>query len=137
VSPYRVVVTKEGDDWLADVQDLAGAHTFARNLESLDRFVREVIVLAADLPDDAMPGLDLEWEYSTGDEALDGLLAHLRAERRQMDALRALVERETEEFARRVSARFSVRDSAALLGVSRARAQQLLASGRTEATAAH
>ena len=117
---YRVIVTLEGDDWLAEIQGLAGAHTFARNLESLDRFVREVIVLAADLPDDAMAGLDLDWEYHTGDVALDGLLAQLRAERRQMDVMRAQVERETEEFARRVGARFSVRDAAALLGVSRA-----------------
>lgn len=124
---YRVVVTREGDDWLAEVQGLAGAHTFARNLESLDRFVREVIVLAADLPDDAMPGLDLDWEYHTGDDVLDGLLSQLRACRRQMDALRARVERETEEFAGQVGARFSVRDAAALLGVSRARAQQLIA----------
>ena len=44
-----------------------------------------------------------------------------------MDVIRAQVERETEEFARRVGARFSVRDAAALLGVSRARAQQLIA----------
>lgn len=63
---YRVVVTREGDSRLADVPELEGAHTWARNLPAFDRAVREVVVLAADLPDEAMPDLDLAYEYHTG-----------------------------------------------------------------------
>ena len=46
---YHVVVTREDGSWLADVPELAGAHTDARNLPTPDRYVREVIVLAAGL----------------------------------------------------------------------------------------
>ena len=58
---YKVVVTRENDHWLADVPELSGAHTYARDLSSLHQAVREVIVLAADLPDDAMPEIELEY----------------------------------------------------------------------------
>jgi len=50
---YTVLVTRDGDDWLADVPSVPGAHTFARSLEGLARSVREVVVLMDDLPDDA------------------------------------------------------------------------------------
>ena len=49
---YRVVVTREDGHWLADVPSLEGAHTYARSLPTLDQAVREVVVLAADLPDE-------------------------------------------------------------------------------------
>ena len=58
---YRVVVTREHDRWLADVPDLQGAHTYARSLPGLDQAVREVVVLAADLPDAAMPDIELDY----------------------------------------------------------------------------
>ena len=57
---YCVVVTREDGHWLADVPSLEGAHTFARSLPTLDQAVREVVVLAADLPDEAMPVLVLD-----------------------------------------------------------------------------
>ena len=60
-SGYGVLVTREDGHWLADVPALAGAHTYARSLPALDQAVREVIVLAADLPDEAMPGLVLDY----------------------------------------------------------------------------
>lgn len=56
---YRVVVTREDDAWLADVPELPGAHTYARTLPALDQAVREVVVLAADRPDEDMPTLRL------------------------------------------------------------------------------
>jgi hypothetical protein len=37
------------------VVELSGAHTYASTLDELHGFVREVIVLMADLPDDAPP----------------------------------------------------------------------------------
>ncbi len=64
---YRVVVTRGVDgSWLADVPALTGAHTFAHTRQELDRSVREVVVLAAGLPDSAMPDLDLVWEFDGG-----------------------------------------------------------------------
>jgi hypothetical protein len=123
---YRVIVSRERSDWLADVVGLDGAHTFARNLESLDRYVREVVVLAAALPDGAEAELDLDWEYHTGEPVLDEQLAQLRHLRREIDSLRGRVESDTRQLARKLAGYMSVRDSAALLGVSRARVQQLI-----------
>ncbi len=62
--PYRVVITREDGHWLAEVPSLKGAHTFARSLPALDQAVREVVVLAADLPDEAIRGLALEPEHT-------------------------------------------------------------------------
>jgi hypothetical protein len=124
---YHVIVHRDGEDWLADVDGLPAAHTDARNLTTLDSYVREVIVLAEDLPDDAAPGLRLGWEYHTGDAVLDKELATLREDRQRLEQFRSAVEALTAEFAHRLKLDcFSVRDVSALLGVSRARAQQLV-----------
>jgi hypothetical protein len=88
---------------------LPGAHTYARSLPSLDQAVREVVVLAADLPDEAMPELVLDYDYHTGDPELDATALEVRRLRRQAD--RGL----------------SVRDVAALLGISPQRVSQLTA----------
>ncbi|HEU5265595.1 MAG TPA: hypothetical protein VFU35_02800 [Jatrophihabitans sp.] len=125
---YRVIVHREEDDWVASVEGLPAAHTDARNLVTLDTYVREVIVLADGLPDDAAVDLHLAWEYHTGDDVLDRELAALRSDRQQLDQLRSAVEGRTARFAQRLTHDFSVRDVSALLGVSRARAQQLVSS---------
>ena len=52
-----MLVAREDGHWLADVPDLVGAHTYARSLPIL------VIMLAADLPDEAMSGLVLDYRY--------------------------------------------------------------------------
>jgi hypothetical protein len=75
---YRVVVTREDGHWLADVPGLQGAHTYARSLPALDQAVREVVVLAADLPDEAIPGLTLDYDYHTGDADLDATALEVR-----------------------------------------------------------
>jgi hypothetical protein len=66
---YRVNVTRERDAWLADVPDVAGAHTFARSLSVLQRSVREVIVLMTDRPEDAQDDFDLDVRYEIGDSS--------------------------------------------------------------------
>ena len=49
---YTVEVTREGDAWIADVTNLAGAHTYAKSLTALHAAAEEVIRLVADLGDD-------------------------------------------------------------------------------------
>ena len=123
---YRIVVTREPDAWLADVPELSGAHTFARTLPALDRAVREVIVLAADLPDEAMDGLSLAWEYHTGDAVVDQDAARVRALRAEADQLAAAASTSTAEAAQRlVEHGLSVRDTAVLLGISPQRVSQM------------
>jgi hypothetical protein len=124
---YRVVITHENSAWLADVPDLAGTHTFARNIPSLQKAVRELIALVEDLPDGAEDDLDVDYEYRIG-------IPEVEAETRQLRADRERIRREENELARRTDAaaktlveryKFSVRDAAALTGVSKQRISQL------------
>jgi DNA-binding CsgD family transcriptional regulator len=125
---YRVVVTREDGHWLADVPSLEGAHTYGRSLPTLDQAVREVVVLAADLPDEAMPSLVLDYEYHTGDASLDATAREVRQLRREADELAAAAATRTGRAAAELVARgLSVRDVAALLGISPQRVSQLTA----------
>ncbi len=49
----------------------------------------KVVVLAADLPDEAMPELVLDYDYRTGDPELDATALEVRRLRRQADDLAA------------------------------------------------
>jgi len=123
---YRVVVTREDGHWLADVPSLEGAHTYARSLPTLDQAVREIVVLATDLPDEAMPTLVLDYEYHTGDDTLDTTAREVRQLRRQADELAAVAAARTGGAVAELVARgLSVRDVAALLGISPQRVSQL------------
>jgi predicted RNase H-like HicB family nuclease len=125
---YRVIVTREDEHWLADVPDLEGAHTYARSLPALNQAVREVIVLAADLPDDAMPELMLDYDYHTGDPQLDITALEVRRLRQQASELAATATARTSQAATQLAERgLSVRDIAALLEISPQRVSQLTA----------
>jgi predicted RNase H-like HicB family nuclease len=67
---YRVAVTREDDQWLADVPDVPGTHTWGRTLVGLGRSVREAVALALALPEGAEAALSLTWDIDTGDEEL-------------------------------------------------------------------
>src|SRR6266487_6589188 len=125
---FRVVATREDGQWLADVPELHGAHIYARSLPSLDQAVREVVALAADLPDEAMPQLVLDYDYHTGDPELDATALRVRRLRRQADDLAATAAARTSRAAAQLVARgLSVRDAAAMLGISPQRVSQLTA----------
>jgi predicted RNase H-like HicB family nuclease len=125
---YQVTVSREDGQWLADVPELQGAHTYARSLPTLDQSVREVIVLAAGLPDEAMPELVIDYDYHTGDRELDMAAAEVRSLRREADELSAIAAARTAQAAAKLVARgLSVRDASALLGISPQRVSQLTA----------
>jgi ElaB/YqjD/DUF883 family membrane-anchored ribosome-binding protein len=123
---YHVVVTREDDAWLADVTDLPGAHTYARSLPGLDRSVREVVVLMADLPDKAIDSVQLAYDYRTGSAKVDKESDALRRRRADLaDQTRDVVER-TERLVRElISQGWSIRDVGALVGLSPQRVAQL------------
>lgn len=135
---YRVVVTRENGAWLADVPELEGSHTWARNLPALDVAVREVIVLGDDLPDDADPGLRLDYEYNIGNPELNELTARLRADRERIDNEERALAKETAAVAGRLveGESLSVRDAAALLAVSPQRISQVAPGARQKRRAA-
>jgi DNA-directed RNA polymerase specialized sigma24 family protein len=122
---WRVEVTREDGHWLADVRGLEGAHTYAPNLTALDKYVREVIILAADLPDDAASELEIDYRYDVDDDAVLEALA-LQAKRRELEVATAELQRSTREVAKELAAHgFSVRDAGPLLGVSPGRISQV------------
>jgi len=132
---YGVVVRRDPEDarfWLADVDGLDGAHTSSRSLATLDRYVREVIVLAADLPDEAEDELQLEWHYETGDPEVDREAERLRRLRAELESANRDLAEHTSDLARRLvtSGGFSVREAAALLSVSPARVDQMVQEPR-------
>jgi predicted RNase H-like HicB family nuclease len=129
---YRVVVTREGANWLADVPDLEGAHTHARTLPGLDHSVREVIALVEDLPEGAETEEDLQLVYDvrTGDPKVDREAAELRAERERLRREERTLTERTERLARELRTDWSVRDCAHLLGVSMQRVSQIAPEGR-------
>jgi predicted RNase H-like HicB family nuclease len=134
---YRVVVTREGDAWLADAPDLEGVHTWAKNLPSLDANVREAIALAEDLPDGAEPTLDLVYSYDIGDAELNAATARLRAERERIQREEQQLAEQTAAVAAQLTGRhFSVRDAAALLAISPQRISQLAPKTRKNANSA-
>src|ERR1700721_2295453 len=71
----------------------------------MDRAVREVVVLAAGLPDEAMPGLALEYDYQTGDPALDTTALEVRRLRREADEVTGAATARTSQAAAQLAAR--------------------------------
>jgi hypothetical protein len=126
---YRVVVTREDGQWLADVPDLEGAHTYASTLRKLDQYVREVIAMAADLPDDAMAGLDLSYEYHLGDDQLDARIQRIRKNREQVEQAQRELRDEIADALMSLTASGSIhlsqRDAAHLVGLSHQRVSQI------------
>jgi hypothetical protein len=125
---YHVRVRRDPEDarfWLATVDGLDTLHPSARSLSTLRKHVLDVIVLAAELPDDADP--DIDWTYETGDDETDAALLALRTRRASLEQELAQVTAKTEEYARDLVLRrhMPVREAAALLGISPARVGQL------------
>ena len=127
---YRVVVTREGGNWLADVSGVQGAHTYARTLPKLDAYVREAIALVKDLPAGAEADLRLDYEVHTGDPVIDKESAELRAAREGLRREERELTKRTERLARQLRRNWSVRDTAHLLGVSMQRVSQIVPEER-------
>ena len=125
MSTYVVQVDREGDGWTAEVEGLEGAQTWGKGIRHLMESVREAIILAADLPDDA--GFDLRWEITTGDPQIDELASGVRARRIALRESNQQLVADTERLvAALVAAGYSIRDAASISGVSRARVGQLV-----------
>jgi len=122
-----VIVTREGDNWLADVPEVEGTHTYARTLARLQDEVREAIALALDLPEGAEAGIELELDIHTGLDNFDKRAARLRRVRAEMEAARKKIEAETAQLAREArEANVSTRDASVMLSISSQRISQLV-----------
>lgn len=125
---YEVEVSSEDDAWIADVVNLPGAHTYARNLTALDAAVREVIRLVDDLDEDV--SVEVDYRYLNVDdlarEAADtgDRREALETEQRRL-GLESLI-----HVAKLTEAGYSVRDISGLLKMSPGRVSQLMARVR-------
>jgi predicted RNase H-like HicB family nuclease len=124
VSDYEVIVTREGGSWLADVPAVPGAHTFARSLAGLAKSVREVIILMADLDDEATP--ELSFTYQVSDDVVQEAVAVGREHRHARELEEILMAHTSAAVTRLAQEGYSVRDAAALLDLTPGRVSQLL-----------
>lgn len=127
VVSYRVVVTREGANWLADVPGVRGAHTFARSLLSLDRAVREVIELMDDSRDSASE-ITIDYAYEGFDGSVDAAVMAGRERRALTVRARDLQGRTRLLASELVAQGFSVRDAARMLEITSGRVSQLVNS---------
>jgi predicted RNase H-like HicB family nuclease len=120
---YTAIVTREGQDWLADVPELDGASTFAATLRSLIENVREVVILAADLADDAEVDIDLCFDVD--DQAVQDAAA-VRDRRQQLSAELASVRADTVRAVENLCREgYSSRDAAEIVGITHGRVAQM------------
>jgi predicted RNase H-like HicB family nuclease len=121
---YQVKVTKEGDQWLADVVNLPGAHTFAGSLTALAENVDEVIRLVDDSVDDG-DELDIQWDYSAVEQIVASA-AHVGVERSHLLEQVRLMELTSVFVVFRLSEEgYSNRDISHLLGITPGRVSQI------------
>lgn len=61
---YEVHVSRRGDAWVAKVSDgeRSSARAVAHDLRSLERAIRDAIVVAEDLPEGSQADLQLRWQ---------------------------------------------------------------------------
>ena len=120
---YTVLISREGDAWLADVPEVAGAHTYARSIDVLLKSIREVIVLMEDLPDEA--NVDFALEFDVSDELVERAfrLGQARAELAAREA--QIAEQTSAVVSELVHKGFTVRDAARLLDMTPGRISQI------------
>lgn len=120
---YTVIVTREGDEWLADVPELKGASTYASTLRKLIDNVREVVILAADLDDDAHVDLDLQLDVN---DPVVQRASRTRSRRRAAERELAELRAETSsQVAALLREGYSVRDTAEIVGITAGRVSQI------------
>lgn len=131
---YRVVVTREGSSWLARVPHMRAAQTHARNLQTLDRSVREVIALLEDLPEGSESRLQLEWDFSALGPLAENAFA-LRIERERLQqAVDDLAIRTHKTVNAMRNDGWSTRDIGMLVGTSPGRVSQIVHELHREAS---
>lgn len=141
---YTADVEWADGQWQASVQELPGAHTYARTISALHKRLREVIVLMADRPDTELehglgftvalnaitpPGAPEDGTERFGSPEL--AIQRARAARQRVAEVEAEAEHVTQTAVLRAQdAGISFRDTGALLGLSHQRVQQIAQEAR-------
>lgn len=122
---YRVVVTREDTDWIAEAPEVPGAQTWARNLVVLQRGIREAIAAVLDIPESEVDSIDVRLEFDPDSELMRRATV-VRALREQVAQLESAVAEQSGPLAAELASEgYSVRDVSVLLGISPGRVSQL------------
>ena len=143
VTSYRVVVSRENPWWTAVAYGEGlpphGAATETRTIADLDAKIRDLIVLRTDadlrMPyGEAVRSFELDYTYDLPPEASEALEDYRQSKRKLSEAQDNYAERSEHAAAAITTAtRASVRDVAAIMGISYQRVSQLLTSLRNRA----
>jgi hypothetical protein len=146
VTTYRVVVSREAPWWTAVAYGEGlpphGAATETRTIADLEEKLRDLIVLRTDADlsqpyEQAAQSFDLNWHYDLPGEATEALRDYLQSKRDLAEAQdRYASQAERAAAALTTTAHTSVRDAAALMGISYQRVAQLLAGLKRRRTLA-
>ena len=122
---YTVTVARSDGLWIADVEGLPGAHTYAGNLTALDEAVQEVIALVLDAPENTQR-FDVHYDYSNVDEPLQRA-ALIGLEREQVERRQGQLKVASAiQIAKAAAAGHSVRTISATLKMSPGRVTQIV-----------
>ena len=125
MSQFVATVSREEGKWLATVAGLEGAHTWARNLPSLEASVREVISLTLDQSPAEESLTEVSFVYRL-EELNVGTALEVGADRRALDVEESRVNAATPAaMVTLLRAGLSVRDVAHVFGVSAGRVSQI------------
>ena len=119
-----VTVTREADAWLAQCDQEPTAHTWAPTLAALRHAIVDAIILAADLPDDAV----VDMRLTAGDDLGDDVVRAIELGNRRADLHAAQVALREDTLASvrdLLDAGYSVRDVAGAVGLSPGRVAQI------------
>jgi predicted RNase H-like HicB family nuclease len=123
---YTVEVSREGGNWIADVVDVDGAHTYAGNLTALYENLYEVIGLVLDSPEGEEPP-SLHLVFVDEEDRLIAEAARVGEERAAAEAETARLQAVIPDVARSLAdAGYSMRDIAGALHLSAGRVSQVL-----------
>lgn len=123
---YQVALGREDGQWTGQCVDYPEAVDYAPTLRGLFEGLKDAIILSAELPDDAV----VEVELVAGETLDADLTRALKLAERRADLAAAeaqLQERTAQTAAVLRSEGYTVRDIAALTGISPGRASQLAA----------
>jgi len=119
--------------WLAEIDELPGVHTFGRTLGKAREYLADALALWLDVPVETVrPRIEFETPSLPGD--IQQFVERAIAEKEIADSATKLASDQVTQAALSLveDARLSLRDAAEVLGISHQRVQQLLASVGTE-----
>lgn len=131
---YRATVHREDGAWVGQVPDLEGVHSWhPKTLAGLRQGLAEAIVLAEDLPDEAIGEVveRIAMDVDFPNPEITALADLARAKRTAAAKAQRDAESATEAAVRELtSAGLSARDTGAVLGISHQRVAQLASKHR-------